>query len=33
MRVTLWLTVMNAFWVFEGKREGELSPEKEKKYS
>jgi hypothetical protein len=33
MRVTLWLTAMNVFWVFEGKSEGELSPEKEKKYS
>jgi hypothetical protein len=29
MRATLWLTVMNVFWVFEGKREGELTPEKE----
>jgi hypothetical protein len=33
MRVTLWLTVMNMFWVSEGKPEGELSPEKEKEYS
>jgi hypothetical protein len=33
MRVTLWLTVMNVFWVSEGKPEGELSPEKEKEYS
>jgi hypothetical protein len=33
MRVTLWLTVMNVFWVSEGKLEGELSPEKEKEYS
>jgi hypothetical protein len=32
MRVTLWLTVMNMFWVSEGKLEGELSPEKEKEY-
>jgi hypothetical protein len=30
MRVTLWLTAMNVFWVSEGKPEGELSPEKEK---
>jgi hypothetical protein len=33
MRVTLWLTAMNVFWVSEDKPEGELSPEKEKKYS
>jgi hypothetical protein len=33
MRVTLWLTTMNVFWVPEGKPEGELSPEKEKEYS
>jgi hypothetical protein len=33
MRVTLWLTVMNVFWVSEGKPEGQLSPEKEKEYS
>jgi hypothetical protein len=33
MRVTLWLTTMNVFWVSEGKPEGELSPEKEKEYS
>jgi hypothetical protein len=33
MRVTLWLTGMNVFWVSEGKSEGELSPEKEKEYS
>jgi hypothetical protein len=33
MRVTLWLTVMNVFWVSEGKPEGELSLEKEKEYS
>jgi hypothetical protein len=33
MRVTLWLTNMNVFWVSEGKPEGELSPEKEKEYS
>jgi hypothetical protein len=33
MRVTLWLTTMNVFWVFEGKPEGELSPKKEKEYS
>jgi hypothetical protein len=32
MRVTLWLTVMNMFWVSEGKLEGELTPEKEKDY-
>jgi hypothetical protein len=25
MRVTLWLTAMNVFWVSEGKPEGELS--------
>jgi hypothetical protein len=25
MRVTLWLTAMNMFWVSEGKPEGELS--------
>jgi hypothetical protein len=24
MRVTLWLTVMNVFWVSEGKPEGDL---------
>jgi hypothetical protein len=33
MRVTLWLTAMNIFWVSEGKPEGELTPEKEKAYS
>jgi hypothetical protein len=33
MRVTLWLTAMNVFWVSEGKPEGEVSPEKEKEYS
>jgi hypothetical protein len=33
MRVTLWLTVMNVFWVSEGKLEGQLSPEKGKEYS
>jgi hypothetical protein len=33
MRVTLWLTAMNVFWVSEGKPEGELSPKKEKEYS
>jgi hypothetical protein len=32
MRVTLWLTAMNVFWVSEGKPEGELTPEKEKEY-
>jgi hypothetical protein len=32
MRVTLWLTVMNVFWVSEGKPEGELTPKKEKAY-
>jgi hypothetical protein len=33
MRVTLWLTAMNVFWVSESKPEGELSPKKEKEYS
>jgi hypothetical protein len=33
MRVILWLTTMNVFWVSEGKPKGGLSPEKEKKYS
>jgi hypothetical protein len=33
MRVTLWLTAMNVFWVSEGKLEGELTPGKEKAYS
>jgi hypothetical protein len=33
MRVTLWLTAMNVFWVSEGKPEGELSLEKKKEYS
>jgi hypothetical protein len=33
IRVTLWLTAMNVFWVSEGKPEGELTPEKEKAYS
>jgi hypothetical protein len=33
MRVTMWLTAMNVFWVSDGKPEGELSSEKEKKYS
>jgi hypothetical protein len=33
MRVTLWLTIINVFWVSEGKPDGELTPEKEKAYS
>jgi hypothetical protein len=33
MRVTLWLTTINRFWVFEGKPEGGLTPEKENAYS
>jgi hypothetical protein len=33
MRVTLWLTAMNVFWVSEDKPKGELTPEKEKEYS
>jgi hypothetical protein len=33
MRVTLWLTAMNVFWVSKDKAEGELTPEKEKEYS
>jgi hypothetical protein len=33
MRVTLWLTAMNVFWVSEGKPERELTSEKEKAYS
>jgi hypothetical protein len=33
MRVTLWLTAINVFWVSEGKSEWELTPEKEKAYS
>jgi hypothetical protein len=33
MRVALWLTAMNVFWVSEGKPEGEFTPEKEKEYS
>jgi hypothetical protein len=33
MRVTLWVTTMNVFWVSKGKPEGELNPEKEKEYS
>jgi hypothetical protein len=33
MRVTLQLTVLNVFWVSEGKPEGEFTPEKEKEYS
>jgi hypothetical protein len=28
MRVILWLTAMNVFWVSEGKPEGELTPKK-----
>jgi hypothetical protein len=32
MRVTLWLTAINVLWVFKGKSEGELTPEKEKAY-
>jgi hypothetical protein len=32
IRVTLWLTAINVFWVSEGKPEGELTPEKEKAY-
>jgi hypothetical protein len=32
MRVTLWLTAMNVFWVSEGKPERELTPEKKKVY-
>jgi hypothetical protein len=33
MRVTLWLTGMNVFWVSEVKLERELIPKKEKEYS
>jgi hypothetical protein len=33
MRVVLWLTDMNVFWVSEGKSEGELSHKKVKEYS
>jgi hypothetical protein len=33
MRVILWLTAMNMFWISKGKPEGELIPEKEKEYS
>jgi hypothetical protein len=33
MRVTLWLTSMNMFWVSEGNPIGELTPQKEKDYS
>jgi hypothetical protein len=33
MRVTLWLTIINVFWVSEGKPEGKFSPGKEKAYS
>jgi hypothetical protein len=33
MRVTLQLTVLNVFWVSDGKPEGEFTPEKEKEYS
>jgi hypothetical protein len=33
MRVILWLTAINMFWVSEGKSDGELTPEKEKVYS
>jgi hypothetical protein len=33
MRVTLWLTAMNVFWVSKDKPVGELSPEKKKEYS
>jgi hypothetical protein len=33
MRVTLWITAMNVFWVSEGMPERELTPEKEKAYS
>jgi hypothetical protein len=33
MRVILWLTAMNVFWVSKGKPEGKLTPEKEKAYS
>jgi hypothetical protein len=33
MRVTLWLTAMNVFWVSKGTPEGELTHEKEKEYS
>jgi hypothetical protein len=32
MRVTLWLTAMNVFWVSNGKPKAELSPDKEKEY-
>jgi hypothetical protein len=33
MRVTLWLTAINVFYVSEGKPEGELSPKKKKEDS
>jgi hypothetical protein len=32
MRVTLWLTAMNVFWVSEGKPEGKFTLENEKEY-
>jgi hypothetical protein len=32
MRVTLWLTYINVFWVSEGKLERELTREKENAY-
>jgi hypothetical protein len=32
MRVTLWLTAMNVFWVSEGKPQEGLTPEKKKAY-
>jgi hypothetical protein len=33
IRVTMWLTVMNVFWVSEGTPERERTPKKEKAYS
>jgi hypothetical protein len=32
VKITLWLTAINAFWLFEGKLEGQLTAELEKAY-
>ena len=33
VKVTLWLTTMNVFWVSDGKLEGELSDSDQKKFT
>jgi hypothetical protein len=32
MKIILWLTIMNVFWVSEGKPKNDLTPKKENAY-